>query len=158
MLDIFDKLHLMDLAVERSLLTGLPIDRVSGSIAAFDFLYMSELAKRRLAAPSIGQSEAVEDELSNLGGYVLEPAPGLWRNVWVCDFKSLYPSLIRTFQIDPLGFLTAENRGGHQIVGPNGARFSRKPGILPGLLDQLFRAATKPKKKATRSPARRSRS
>ena len=136
--DILEKLHLIDLAVERSLLTGLPIDRVSGSIAAFDFLYMSELARRRLVAPSIGQSEVFEDELANLGGYVLEPAPGLWRNVWVCDFKSLYPSLIRTFQIDPLGFLKAAKGGESKVVAPNGAQFSREPGILPGLLDELF--------------------
>jgi DNA polymerase-2 len=137
-LEILDKLHLIDLAVERSLLTGLPIDRVSGSIAAFDFLYMSELAKRRLVAPSIGQNDAQEDELSNLGGHVLEPAPGLWRNVWVCDFKSLYPSLIRTFQIDPLGFLEAGKGAEAVVTAPNGARFSRRPGILPGLLDDLF--------------------
>lgn len=149
--EILEKLHLLELAVERSLLTGLPIDRVSGSIAAFDFLYISELARRRRVAPSIGQSELFEDELSNLGGYVLEPAPGLWRHVWVCDFKSLYPSLIRTFQIDPLGFLAAgkvdgkadgkadgtQNEDG-PIVAPNGARFARTPGILPGLLDELF--------------------
>jgi len=152
--EILDKLHLIDLAVERSLLTGLPIDRISGSIAAFDFLYMSELARRRMVAPSVGQSsvgqnEVEEDELSNLGGYVLEPSPGLWRNVWVCDFKSLYPSLIRTFQIDPLGFLRAvraqagkkandAEAGKKWIVAPNGAQFAREPGILPGLLDELF--------------------
>ena len=39
------------------------------------------------------------------GGHVLEPAPGLHANVWVFDFKSLYPSLIRTFNIDPLGYV-----------------------------------------------------
>lgn len=140
-LEILEKLHLIELAIERSLLTGLPIDRVAGSIAAFDFLYMSELARRRLVAPSIGQNDLSEDEVLNLGGYVLEPAPGLWRNVWVCDFKSLYPSVIRTFHIDPLGFLMAgrlEKEGEELMVAPNGARFSRQPRILPGLLDELF--------------------
>ena len=39
------------------------------------------------------------------GGHVLEPVAGLHRNVWVFDFKSLYPSIIRTFNIDPLAYV-----------------------------------------------------
>jgi DNA polymerase-2 len=60
--------------------------------------------------------------------------------VLVLDFKSLYPSIIRTFQIDPLGHGRAEaaGRGADPIVAPNGAVFARDPGILPGLLDDLF--------------------
>jgi DNA polymerase-2 len=54
----------------------------------------------------------------------------------VFDFKSLYPSIIRTFQIDPLGFVPAG--GADLIVAPNGAAFRREPGILPGILDDLF--------------------
>ncbi len=46
-LEILERLHLVELAVERSRLTGLPLDRVSSSIAAFDFLYLSELGRRR---------------------------------------------------------------------------------------------------------------
>ena len=52
-LDILDQLHLVDLAVERSKLTGLPMDRVSGAIAAFDFLYLEALHRRRRVAPSV---------------------------------------------------------------------------------------------------------
>ena len=33
---------------------------------------------------------------------MLDSVPGLYRNILVFDFKSLYPSLIRTFNIDPL--------------------------------------------------------
>ena len=53
-LEILDKLDLVPLAVERTLLTGMPPDRVSASVASFDFLYLSELSKRGLAAPSVG--------------------------------------------------------------------------------------------------------
>ena len=52
---ILDKLQLVELAVARSLLTGMPPDRVSGSIASFDFLYLSELAKRGVVAPSVAR-------------------------------------------------------------------------------------------------------
>ena len=33
----------------------------------------------------------------------MDSQPGLYDNVLVLDFKSLYPSIIRTFRIDPLG-------------------------------------------------------
>ena len=35
---------------------------------------------------------------------MLEPVAGLHDNVWVFDFKSLYRSVIRTFNIDPLSY------------------------------------------------------
>ncbi len=144
--DILDKLQLIELAVERSRLTGLPIDRIAGSIAAFDFLYLGELGKRGMVAPSVGMYQD-EDAVAELGGHVLEPVTGLHHNVLVFDFKSLYPSLIRTFQIDPLGQLAGDasaplarptgNDRETAIVAPNGAAFRRDPGILPGLLDTL---------------------
>ena len=52
-LEILEKLRLVELAVERSRLTGLPLDRVASSIAAFDFLYLSELGRRGIVAPSV---------------------------------------------------------------------------------------------------------
>ncbi len=147
-IDILTKLKLLDLVIERSRLTGLPLDRTSGSIAAFDFLYLSELYRRRIVAPSVDTSA---EPSSGLGGYVMEPITGLHHNVLVFDFKSLYPSLIRTFQIDPLGFLpgpqplksvtdrSIEIRPEDEpIIAPNGARFRRQPGVLTELLDQLF--------------------
>ena len=50
-LDILTRLKLIDLAVERSLLTGLPIDRIAGSVAAFDFLYLSQLHRPQYCSP-----------------------------------------------------------------------------------------------------------
>ena len=34
---------------------------------------------------------------------MLDSTPGIYDHVLVLDFKSLYPSIIRTFFIDPLG-------------------------------------------------------
>lgn len=138
-IDILDELQLVELAVERSKLTGLPIDRVGGSIAAFDFLYLEQLWRRGVVAPSVDHEAAASGSGAvNLGGHVLEPETGLWRNVLVFDFKSLYPSIMRTFQIDPLGYLSHPRDEDDAIVAPNGASYRREPGILPALLDELF--------------------
>ncbi|MCB1055135.1 MAG: DNA polymerase II [Acidobacteria bacterium] len=135
-LDILAKLRLIELTVERSLLTGLPLDRVSASVAAFDFLYLSELGRRGIVAPSVS-APGSPVESAAAGGHVLEPTPGLYEHVLVFDFKSLYPSLIRTFQIDPLGYRPDAKPGDDVIVAPNGAAFARQPGVLPSLLDEL---------------------
>ena len=134
-LEILDHLGLIELAVQRSRLTGLPLDQVSRSIAAFDFLYLSALRKRDTVAPSL-RREASTGTAG--GGHVMEPAPGLFENVLVLDFQSLYPSIIRTFQIDPAGWVPRPRPDQDLIVAPSGAAFRRAPGILPQLLDELF--------------------
>jgi DNA polymerase-2 len=136
-LGILERLRLVELSVERSRLTGLPLDRVASSIAAFDFLYLSELRPRRIVAPSVRTATEAPEPQS--GGHVLEPLPGLYRNVVVLDFKSLYPSLIRTFEIDPWNLVRPEagQAADDPIVAPNGAAFGRRKGILPAILDEL---------------------
>jgi len=143
-LEILERLRLVELSVERSRLTGLPPDRVASSIAAFDFLYLSELTRRGTVAPTA--PPAAESGAATAGGHVLEPRPGLWRNVMVFDFRSLYPSIIRTFQIDPVGRLRGPGPHAGAIVAPNGAAFGRTPAILPGILDELF-----PRREAARA-------
>ena len=97
----------------------MPPDRVSASVASFDFLYLSELSKRGLTAPSVGANEVESDVF---GGTVLAPEPGVFDNVLVFDFKSLYPSIIRTFEIDPLGYLgSGPGQYENAVIAPNGA-------------------------------------
>lgn len=137
-LEVLEKLRLVELAVERSRLTGLPLDRVASSIAAFDFLYLSALGRRRVVAPSV-QSVGTDAPEPQEGGHVLEPLPGLYRHVAVLDFKSLYPSLIRTFEIDPWNLVRPEAGQVEEdpILAPNGAAFGRRKAILGEILDEL---------------------
>lgn len=133
--EILERTGLIELAVERSLLTGMPLDRVSAAIASVDSLYLGALQQRRRVAPSVGRTPATAPLL---GGYVMDSLPGLYRNVLVFDFKSLYPSIIRTFNLDPLSLLPDGDSGDDALVAPNGARFSRsRRGILPALVEHL---------------------
>jgi DNA polymerase II len=135
-LEIVQKLNLVQLAFARSQLAGMTPDRVAASIASFDFLYLSELEKLRIVAPTVRSSDSSVYEAQQ-GGHVLEPVAGLHRDVWVFDFKSLYPSIIRTFNIDPLSYVADPNPDADLIRVPGGA-FRREPAILPRLLDALF--------------------
>ncbi|MBI4514454.1 MAG: DNA polymerase II [Deltaproteobacteria bacterium] len=133
--EILDRTGLIDLAIERSVLTGMPLDRVSAAIASVDSLYLAELRGRGVVAPSVG---AEEKTARIAGGYVMESKPGLYRNVLVFDFKSLYPSIIRTLNIDPLSYVPVPAPGADYIAAPNRAHFRRDlPGILPELVARL---------------------
>ena len=136
--DIVRELDLVNLAIARSRLTGMTPDRVSASIASFDFLYLSALHKRGIVAPSVHSVGGDETSRAQAGGHVLEPITGLHENVWVFDFKSLYPSVMRTFNIDPLGYLAHPGEDEDVIRLAGDASFRRGKAILPTMLDGLF--------------------
>jgi DNA polymerase II len=133
---IAEKLRLIELAFARSQLTGMTPDRVAASIASFDFLYLSELERAHIVAPSVRGGDS-RVHVAQQGGHVLESETGLQSNVWVFDFKSLYPSIIRTFNIDPVSYVPAPKPDLDLIRTTEGA-FRREPAILPRLLDELF--------------------
>lgn len=137
--DIFAKANLIGFACERANLTGLALDRLGGSVAALDNLYLPRLHRRGFVARDVGYAN---DGLASPGGYVLDSQPGLYRNVLVLDFKSLYPSIIRTFKIDPLGL---HQPGDNPIPGYLDAEFSRNNHILPALIEELWQARDRAK-------------
>jgi len=133
---ILHKLDVIRLAFARSQLAGMTPDRVAASIASFDFLYLTELERLGIVAATV-RSDDSRVHAAQQGGHVLEPVTGVHRNVWVFDFKSLYPSIIRTFNIDPLSYVAHPAAEDDLIQTPGGA-FRRAPAILPRMLDDLF--------------------
>ena len=143
-IDILEKLELIGLAARRSRLTGLPIDRVGASIAAFDFLYLAELHRRGIVAPSVarppegappsarrGRADrrlrarlAPGDPRERLGLRLPQPLPEhhpapststRWATPW-----------------------RQARRERELVQAPNGAVFPRGEGILPAILRRLI--------------------
>ncbi len=129
--EIFAHARLIDFAVQRARMTGLPIDKTGGSVQTLDNLYLPRMHRLGYVAPFSRD----HDGLGSPGGYVLDSVPGLYRNVIVLDFKSLYPSIIRSFLIDPLGMAVESE---DPVPGFAGANFSRESHILPGLIAELW--------------------
>jgi DNA polymerase-2 len=143
--DIFQQENLLHFALERSHLTGLLLDRVGGSVAAFEYSYLPRLHRRGYVAPNLGE---LRSDVVSPGGYVMDSRPGIYRNVLVLDFKSLYPSIIRTFLIDPCGFWLAQHRQlppEETVPGFNGACFARDGHILPQIIEHLSAARDRAK-------------
>ncbi|MBO9496260.1 DNA polymerase II [Thalassotalea sp. G20_0] len=132
--EIFAKTRLLDFLRLRSELTGLELDRIGGSVQAFTNLYLPKLHRAGYIAPNLPEGGG----LASPGGYVMDSVPGLYSNVLVLDFKSLYPSIIRTFKIDPLGLVEGLQDPDNAIPGFKGALFSRERHFLPGIITQLW--------------------
>jgi DNA polymerase-2 len=133
---IAEKERLIDVSMALSALTGMQLDRVKASIATLDSLYVREARRRGIVCPSVGTSP----RKAVVGGYVAEPKPGLYSYVLLCDFRSLYPSIIATFNIDPLTF------GKVGIAAPNGATFGTGPSILPDIIMGLLESRAEAKR------------
>jgi DNA polymerase-2 len=132
---ILEKKNLIDLTIQRSLLTGMQLDRVKSSIASLDNLYIRETMLKGFVCRT---SDFKDREERIIGGFVKDSIPGIYDYINVLDFKSLYPSIMRTFNIDPLSFIPkGMHYEGETITAPNGARFKKQWGILPELLQKL---------------------
>jgi DNA polymerase-2 len=131
-LAILEKSGLARLTAKRAALTGLSLDLAWTSIPAFERVYAAGLRGRRVAVPA-----REERRVSGAaGGTVLEPEAGIFDSVLVFDFRSLYPSVMRSFGVDPLAYERAVARPARadDIVAPNGARFERGIGVLPEII------------------------
>ncbi|WP_404973122.1 DNA polymerase II [Vibrio campbellii] len=144
---IFDHTHLLDFAIERSRLTGVELDRVGGSVAAFTNLYLPQIHRAGYVAPNLHP----ENWLASPGGYVMDSIPNLYDSVLVLDFKSLYPSIIRSFLIDPMGLveglqLEIGKADNEAVPGFRGGQFHRSKHFLPEMIEKLWAARDVAKK------------
>lgn len=139
---IFEHTQLLEFAMLRAQLTGLAIDRIGGSVAAFTNLYLPKLHRSGYVAPNMGDGD---QGFESPGGFVMDSTPGLYRNVLVLDFKSLYPSIIRSFNIDPMGLIEGLKSPEASIEGFDGAYFSRDKHFLPDIITELWKERDKAK-------------
>ncbi|TYQ17254.1 UNVERIFIED_ORG: DNA polymerase-2 [Zoogloea ramigera] len=134
---IFDKANLLAFMIERATVTGLQADHLGGSIAAFSHHYLPRMHREGYVAPSVGDVSGG----ASPGGFVMDSKPGLYDSVVVLDYKSLYPSIIRTFLVDPVGLIEGEaaTDAADQVEGVNGTVFSRTKHCLPEITTQIWK-------------------
>jgi len=133
---IFAHTGVLDFLLERATVTGLPADRSGGSVAAFEHLYLPPMHRLGFVAPNLGEREPE----ASPGGFVMDSRPGLYESVLVLDYKSLYPSIIRSFLIDPVGLIEGLRQPDEadSVAGFRGARFSRRRHCLPAIVERVW--------------------
>jgi DNA polymerase elongation subunit (family B) len=81
-----------------------------------------------------------------IGGFVFEPVKGMHRNIYVFDFQSLYPSIIKTFNVSIDSYLgTVKQIGEHKGIAlpirdeSKRAIFSsEEKGIIPTIIQSVL--------------------
>jgi len=159
-MDLITKLNLIDKYVALSKISGTLLQDTlnTGETMRIENFLLKEFSKQNYAYPSKPDQREISaretDKKRELkGGFVLEPEKGLHRSVLVLDFKSMYPSIIRSFNICPTTLVTKEGNIGDNnriITVPGGARFvprDVKTGIIPGILEHLMKERQDVKKR-----------
>ena len=152
----------MQLVIEKGLLdkffevcriTGVLLqDTFGGQTQRIETMLLHDFRRKKFVMPSksfSGPFRETKNHSDLKGAAVLEPTKGLHTEgcVLVLDFKSLYPSIMRTYNISPDTLLTTGDEASTQA--PNGARFvtdAVRHGIFPDLLQKLLEARREAKK------------
>ena len=115
-------------------MTGLAADRTGGSVAAFTHLYLPRMHRLGYVAPNLGDVTGQNSP----GGFVMDSRPGLYDSVLVFDYKSLYPSIIRTFLIDPVGLIEGRASRRRRVGARLSAHVSRTAHCLPDIVRRVW--------------------
>ncbi|MEM4133620.1 MAG: DNA-directed DNA polymerase [Candidatus Micrarchaeia archaeon] len=145
--EIFKKLY--PLEVELARLTKITLPNISGSTTGqmVESLLMDESYKRGYIIPQ-KPSWAQDFSKPIQGAYVKLPSPGIYERIAVFDFRSLYPSIITSHNIDPYTINCGheECKNGRNKA-PNGFYFCEKEkGLVPSAILHLLELRKKIKK------------
>ncbi|MBS3124293.1 hypothetical protein J4437_06730 [Candidatus Woesearchaeota archaeon] len=138
---------------ELTQITGLPaFDAIRMS---FSRLVESYILKRAIEYNVLAPNRPSSYEINNRreesyeGGFVFEPQPGLYENIAVFDFRSLYPSIIVSHNIGPESFHCncCENNKSSRVPEQDDYWFCQKEKkFTPLILEELIRKRMELKK------------
>ncbi|MBD3163871.1 hypothetical protein GF323_01615 [Candidatus Woesearchaeota archaeon] len=123
--------------IELAKLTGLTLDKVTR--VGYSQMVESFLLRQAFLAGEIAPNRPDKNEIakrflnSYKGSFVFQPEPGIYDNVIVFDFRSLYPSIIVEHNISPetLDCDCCRISGGHYFC-------RKKKGFIPSILEDLI--------------------
>ncbi|HIH31323.1 TPA: DNA polymerase II [Candidatus Woesearchaeota archaeon] len=144
---ILFKTSAIQLTIQRSMITGMTLERVRASVASLDSLFLRYAKHHKLV---LNSTKFSEKDVPFKGGFVMKSKPGIYDYVLVLDFKSLYPSIIRTLNIDPYSYVKNPPKILNKdkfIQAANGAVFKNQDGILPSIIQDVWKQRDDAKKK-----------
>lgn len=129
--------------VEFTKLIGLPVFDIIRM--RFSRLVESYIMKRSIEYAVIAPNKPGDYETQQRmeesieGAFVLEPAPGLYKDLAVFDFRSLYPTIITAHNIGPESFRCSCCQGQEHVPGKEEYWFCQKEKkFIPSVLEELI--------------------
>ena len=144
--------QVLPLYKELTRLIGLPPYDVSRQSASnmVEWLLGREAHKKDILIPRRPRKEKIGERQRNPieGGYVKTPETGLHEDLVVCDFKSLYPTIIVSKNIGPLSLCKDEKCKKEHYKAPTGQKFHKKgDSLVPQVVENLIETRDKVKEK-----------
>lgn len=148
-LSLVEELNLLDKYIALSKVSGVLLQDTlnGGETTRIEHYVLKEFNKKGYVLPNKPDPVEMKNRIKMqeghlMGGFVIEPDKGVHSSVIVLDFTSMYPSIIRTFNICTTT-LVKEKRPEETIKAMSGAEFITKevqPGIIPEILENLMNA------------------
>jgi len=163
------KERMLDKFLEISKVSGIVLqDAINGGESTrIENLLLREFNKKNYVIPcrpmpnKISQRNIQRRKEGLKGAFVLKPEVGFYdKCVVYLDFRSMYPSIIRSFNICPTTLLRESEEKTKFLQTPNGTKFISpkiKQGIIPKIIKHLLDTRDKIKKdmKQARKPERK---
>jgi len=140
---------MMPIAIQFVRIVGIPLFDVSrmryGRLVE-QYIIKNSIDENRIIENKPSESEiSIRMKTKIMGAFVYQPIPGVYKNIRVFDFRSLYPSIIIAHNIDPY---TLSEDGENEINLPHKTvYFKNKGGFIPDLLRNLLEKRSEIKSK-----------
>jgi len=119
---------LLDFSIQLSSLVSLPLDHVMTAAVGFRVDWF--LIKHAQPVGELVPKRTEEPYKTYVGGLVLEPHPGIHKNIAVLDFKSMHPNLMISYNLSPDTYIPPDQdiRADNVFEAPEvGYRFRKQP-------------------------------
>lgn len=143
---IDQKLKSMEVIMTLATITKMPLYKAASPVAVTEALMARKMAElNRKIGVDYNREEGQKDG-KYAGAFVKQPIVGYYSGVSAFDFASLYPSVMRQFNISPDAFvdLIPENeieerrKNPDEIVCENGVVYTKEDSILKKILSDLY--------------------
>jgi DNA polymerase elongation subunit (family B) len=153
------KLKTMNVVLTLSNICKMSVYKAGSPVAITESILARNLLKEnKLMARDFNQGDENKKIGKYTGAFVKAPIVGKHRGVACFDYASLYPSIMRQFNISPDSFIEKisdnikdahrEQTKGQQIVTSFGGVYSHEPSILKKVLTDLYSERKKYKKES----------
>jgi DNA polymerase elongation subunit (family B) len=142
---IDQKLKSMEVLLTLASITKMPLYKAASPVAVTEALIARKLADEGKCVATEKREDSQKDG-KYAGAYVKQPVVGFYQGVSAFDFASLYPSIMRQFNISPDSYkeiipkadIPERRKNKDEIVCVNGVVYDKKDSILKQILAELY--------------------
>ena len=140
------KLRSMEVLLTLATITKMPLYKAASPVAVTESLIARKLVDSNMKIAVEFDKEDSKKETKYEGAFVKEPIVGYYSGVSAFDFASLYPSIMRQFNISPDSYveiipereIEARRKDDNIIVCENGVVYKKEDSMLKLILSDLY--------------------